>query len=48
MAERGAWPASGRLSSRKRASHFSALTDAEVEGLEEAVRQGHSPDPELG
>ena len=36
----------GRLSSRKRASHFASLTDAEIEGLEEAVRRGYSADPE--
>ncbi len=34
----------GRLSSRKRASHFASLTDAEIEGLEEAVRRGYADD----
>jgi hypothetical protein len=37
----------GTLSACKRESHFSRLTDAEIEGLQEAVRRGYSVDPEL-
>ncbi|MEI7657580.1 MAG: Fic family protein [Phycisphaerae bacterium] len=34
----------GTLSARKRESHFSRLTDAEIAGLEEAVRRGYAGD----
>ena len=34
----------GRVSARKRASHFSSLTDPEILGLEEAVRRGYADD----
>ena len=36
----------GRLSARKRASHFSLLSDEEVESMEQAVRSAYGDDPD--